>query len=67
MKIKENTELIIRHNRKGLFRAIAEKDFDTDDEWYPILTLEPVEGKANEWDIGERIPCKGKFCRLQVV
>lgn len=59
MIIKAGTKIFIKDRRKGNFHGIAEKDFDTEkDEFYPIITSEFVEGMANDWEAGERIPCR---------
>ena len=45
--------------RKGVFKGVAIKDFDTEkDEFYPVATLEYVRGAANDWEPGEAIPCR---------
>lgn len=59
MKIKAGQNIIVRDRRKGTFKATAITDFDTEeDEFYPVITREFVRGMANDWDIGEKIPCR---------
>lgn len=59
MIIKAGTKLYVMDRRKGNFYGVAEKDFDTEkDEFYPIITSEYVAGMANDWEPGERIPCR---------
>lgn len=59
MIIKAGTKIFIKDRRKGSFHGVAERDFDTEkDEFYPIITSEYVAGIANDWDVGERIPCR---------
>ena len=65
MHIKKDTILKINHIRKGQFTAIAERDFDTETtEWYPIVAAELVTGRSQNWEIGEHIACRAKFCTL---
>ena len=66
MQIKKGTKLKVRHSRKGKFLGIAAKDFSTDDEWYPIKATESTFGISNGWDSGERIPCRGSLCTIEV-
>ncbi len=62
MKIKKGQRLQIKHSRKGKLIVIAQRDFDTNEEWYPVLTTEPYEGNFKRWGTGEVIPCRGMFC-----
>jgi len=66
MKIRKGQIMEINHTRKGVFKAIAARDFDTHEEWYPVVlaTKEVVNGVANNknWIEGEDIPCRGAFC-----
>ena len=59
MKISKGQRLIVRDSRKGKYKGIATKDFDTEaDEWYGVAAQEIVYGMANVWDIGEKVPCR---------
>lgn len=59
MKIKKGQQFKVRDRRKGTFRGVALRDFDTEtDEFYPVATLEYVAGMANDWEPGEEIPCR---------
>jgi hypothetical protein len=66
MNIKKGTKLTVYHDRKGVFNAIADKDFDTEkDEWYPvIIDNTPVNGVFTEtrWEDGAPIPCRKMYC-----
>ena len=67
MKVKKGETVEVFSSRKGRFKAVAEKDFDTDKEtFYPLVLKEPeiVRGMANEWCRGERIPCRGSLCTI---
>lgn len=64
MEIKKGQKLNIVHARKGVFKAVALQDFDTEkEEWYPVATFEYVEGMANDWLPGETISCRNTLCR----
>ena len=68
MKIKKGNILKVDHHRKGTFMAKATEDFDTDKkEFYPIVTLEVVYGAANNWVMGEKIPCRASLCSVSKV
>lgn len=67
MKIRKGQTIEVRHIRKGVFKAVALKDFDTvkDDE-YPIATWEYVRGYCFEWYKGDPIPCRRDYCKIKV-
>ena len=68
MKIKKGTKLLITHFRKGRFKGIALNDFDTNDEFYPIVLNQDYKvGISLDWEQGEKIPCRGKFCTLEEI
>ncbi len=69
MKIKMGTKVLINHARKGVFKGIALKDFDTQkEEFYPIVLAEKsVSGMNTNWEKGEQIPCRCTLCSIQVV
>ncbi len=71
MEIKKGTLLNVKHNRKGNFKGIAIKDFDTDTtEFYPIALAQsnPIEGLSvlNSWIEGEEIPCRNSLCTVEL-
>ena len=52
--------MAISHARKGGFKAVAVRDFDTSAvEFWPVATLVEVRGMANDFEPGEEIPCRG--------
>jgi len=70
MIIKKGTFLNVRHSRKGNFKGIATKDFDTEkEEFYPIAVMQekPVEGLDTEWKQGEEIPCRNTLCKIEII
>lgn len=68
MKIIKGTLLEVKHDRKGIFKAVATKDFDTEKEtFYPLALCEDVEGLAGKWKEGASIPCRGEFCTIKEV
>ena len=66
MKIKKGTKLLIGHSRKGEFKAIAIKDFDTEkEEFYPVaVAQDQVCGMSDAWVEGEEIPCRRSLCKI---
>ena len=69
MIVKKGELLDIIHERKGRFKGIAIKDFDTKkDEFYSVaLAEEEVEGLSTEWVKGEEVPCRKGLCKVRVV
>jgi len=68
LKIKKGTKLLIVHSRKGKFKAIALKTFNTSDDSYPVAVLEgQVGGLSTSWVAGEQIPCGGSLCSLTLL
>ena len=64
MKITKNTLIQINSSRHPTFNAIAVKDFDTNDEWYPVsLTDDYLEGMSKYWLKGEEVPCRKSLVR----
>ena len=65
MKIAKGTHLQITSSRKGQYMAVAEEDFDTADEWYPVIVgkAQKVVGMSEDWLPGEQIPCRGSFVK----
>ena len=67
MFIKKDTKLIVNDKRKGTFKAIATRDFDTEtEEFYPIATRQVVRGMVNEWLPGEAIPCRKGIATIRL-
>ena len=67
MKITKGTKLLVRSSRKGNFLAVANSDFDTDDEWYDIiLDQDYLEGMANDWVKGEHVPARNGIDKLEI-
>lgn len=67
MIIRKGTKLEIRDRRKGRFYAIANADFDTNDEWYDvILEQDYLEGLANDWVRGEHVPARNGISEVRV-
>ena len=67
MKVKKDTILKINHNRKGVFLAKAIKDFDTEEEFYPVVLIsKKVDGLGTIWEKGEEIPCRSSLCKIEV-
>ena len=67
MKIKKGEKIIVHHNRKGTFNAIAANDFDTEkDEFFDVvLDDDLLEGLADDWYKGQHIPCRSEFCSIE--
>ena len=66
MKIKKGTLRVVSSRRKGTFEAEALRDFDTEDEFYPVTPLSEVRGLANVWNYGDEIPCRKGLAEIQV-
>lgn len=67
MKIEKGTKLIVRDKGFGTYLAIANKDFDTDDEWYSVILDENyLEGEVYVWVRGEEIPARKPWCEVEV-
>lgn len=73
MKINAGDKLIVKHQRKGTFKAVALCGFDTEkDEWYSMALAEGEMVKAmsdiiGEWIGGEHIPCRASLCTVSLV
>lgn len=64
MLIKKGQKLKIKHSRKGEFIGIATENFDTvKSKWWPIKAQDFVKGMSQDWEPGERIPCRGSFVK----
>lgn len=57
MKYKKGQLFYIEHKRKGGFYCQAIADFDTSEEFYPLIDLSD----------GEKFVCRGVFCKLTVL
>lgn len=68
MKVEKGQKIRVHDIRKGKFEAVALESFDTEiDEFYPVATLEFVSGLVNDWDIGERIPCRRGISKIYLL
>ena len=70
MKVKKGTKLLVNHSRKGKFKGVATKDFDTEkDEWFSIAVIkgEEVHGLSSAWIEGEEVPCRKDLCIVTVI
>ena len=67
MKISANTKLKVDDKRKGSYFAIANSDFDTNDEWYDISLDQPyLEGMANTWIRGDKVPARKGITEIYI-
>jgi hypothetical protein len=68
MKIKKGTILDITSSRKGKYVGVATRDFDVEDEWYPVSVYqdESVYGMSNEWHKGDDIPCRNGIDKIDI-
>lgn len=68
MKILKGTKLRVDDKRKGKFLAVANSDFDTEDERYDVvLDQNYLEGMANDWVRGEQVPARNGISKLTVI
>ena len=70
MIVNKGQLIKVTHVRKGVFEAVAAKDFDTEkEEWYPVVVVfgETIEGLSRAWEYGTRIPCRRSLCKIEVV
>ena len=68
MKISKDTKLRVDDKRKGRFFAVANSDFDTEDEWYDILLDQDyLEGMNNDWVRGEHVPTRNGLSRITII
>lgn len=70
MKIKKGDKLLVYSSRGKSptpYKAIATKDFDTEnDEWYEVEAEEVVKGLSNVWNVGEHVPCRRGLNKVEV-
>ena len=66
MHIKEGTRLKVYHNVKGEFYAEADRDFDTTDEFYPLVALQPVAGRNKKYKKGQTMVVRSNLCTVRV-
>ena len=68
MNIEKGQKLIIKNDRKGTFKAVAEQTFNTkEEEFYPVCLAvnQYVGGKSLYWEAGESIPCRANLCTIK--
>ncbi|UTC65204.1 hypothetical protein E4O00_03290 [Treponema sp. OMZ 788] len=64
MIIKKNTLIQINSSIHSVFKATAIKDFNTNEEWYPLyLADDYLEGASKFWAKGEEVPCRKCFVK----
>ena len=69
MKILKGTLLLVT-GRKGAWKGVALKDFDTDkDEWYPLASAqeEDIVGFNTRWFKGEEVPSRRGVCTVEKI
>ncbi len=66
MKVKKGQIVHVRHRRKGVFKAVAEKDFDTKvDEVFYVSPLTTVRSRTGaEWHPGEKLYIARALCEI---
>jgi len=62
----------VRSQRKGDYKAIALKDFDSEKyEWYPVALAEEKTivgmNRDNRWIVGDEMPCRRGLCTIEVI
>lgn len=71
MQIQKGDLLNIQHTRKGFFKAVATRDFDTDEEeFYPVVVAPStyVRGvSSNIFPPGCDIPCKRSLVKMILI
>lgn len=72
MEITKGQRIQVHHLRKGVFDAVAQRDFNTDsEEWYPLALARGnfVRGLsvATYWEAGDEIPCRKSLSTLILV
>lgn len=72
MKIKKGSLLLVKSSRKGTYKAIALKDFDTEnDEWYSVALAQekPLNGFQTiaKWEEGDEVPCRRGLCTVELL
>ena len=67
MKITKGAKLLVCSDRKGKYLAMANSDFDTDDEWFDVvLDQEYLEDLSNFWVRGEHVSARNGIDRLEI-
>jgi hypothetical protein len=67
MIVKKDQVVRVNHTRKGVFRAKAGEDFDTETaEWYPLI-LDQDEFGGGKWYRGEKVPSRASLCEVTVI
>lgn len=69
MEITKGQRIQVHHLRKGIFDAVALRDFNTEsEEWYPLALARGnfVKGLSvgEYWAAGEEIPCRKSLSNL---
>ncbi len=73
MLIKKGQLVFVKSSRKGNYKAIALKDFDTEnDEWYPVALAELGKSlvgmnKDNIWVAGDEVPCRRGLNTIELI
>ena len=72
MIIKKDTVIQVKSSRKGNYKAIVLKDFDTEkDEWYPVALAEAKAivgmNRNNLWIAGDEVPCRRGLCIIELI
>lgn len=69
IKITKDTKFKVYSNRHGIYTAKAGRDFSLDEEWWPVIALEPVDGltRKGKWQPGEYVPCRNSLNKLQLL
>lgn len=58
-EFNKGDRVLVQDSRKGKFKGIVAEDFNSHDEWYPIiLDQDCLNGLTNIWIKGDRIPCR---------
>jgi hypothetical protein len=68
-QVKKGTLLLVKSSRKGTYKAIALRDFDLRDEWYPVALAETDKSivgmnPSNIWIPGDEVPCRASLCTV---
>lgn len=69
MIIKKGAILSINHQRKGGFIALATEEFNTEDIWFTVISLQEIDGvqSKSKWIKGDKITCRSAICELEVL
>ena len=70
MHVNKGARIRVDHDSKGVFLAVAERDFDTGDDYYPVLLdQDRLENRqtGSVWHRGENVPLRPRFCWIAVL